>query len=454
MNKLNYLFTVIAITSLLSGTVAFSYGASPLIPPPKDQMELGISSANIVCKSDLILIIRASTETPACVKPLSSEKLVSKGWAIKLSTLLEKNPNLSSIGEVKTIQIVPLYKDEGIQQTKPNIILNHNFVFEACAKSGLIRSPEILITSDSETKTVKLSKQIAPKSCQLSSTVIKATDTNSIQAKLIKKTDLSLMVGQLELNVNTLKGKLAAEKKSLTDLANLNSKPTDYQKKISDMTGNINSLRNELNLARADLQKNQYILMVGQKPAEPIKVPLQNKEVKPSSNIINENTPHVKTIDIIKKYLDSGRLKSDALVSSYNFVFESCAGTEPIQFPEILVKSDTEIKSVKLGESLEAKSCQTTSTVINAAEKNSIKGTMVAIGEISGQVKDIELKVETLKEQITKNKQTLGDLVKQNPPPNDLNKKVSDLTSKIEGQRNELNQAREELTNLKYRVIE
>ena len=129
-----FLFTILAATSLLLGTVVMSYGASSIIPSPKDQMELGISSANIVCKPGLNLIIRASSETPACVKSTSSEKLIHKGWAIKLSTLLEKNPNLASIGEVKTIQIVPLYKDEGIQQTQPNIILNYNYVFEACAK--------------------------------------------------------------------------------------------------------------------------------------------------------------------------------------------------------------------------------------------------------------------------------------------------------------------------------
>lgn len=454
MKTTNALLSIVVATSLLSGAAMMSYGTSNLIPSPKEQTELGISSANIVCKSDLILIIRADSETPACVKSSSSEKLVQKGWAIKLSTLLEKKPNLSSIGEVKTLQIVPLYKDEGIQQTKPNIILNYNFVFEACAKSSLIRSPEILITSDSETKTVKLPQQIAPKSCQLSSVIIKATDTNSIKANIVKKTDLSLIVGQLELQVTEIKEKLAAEKKILVELPQQNLKPDDFQKKISETTNNIINFRNELNLAKSELQKNQYLLLVGSKIPEPIKVPLQNKIVMPFVNNTKENTAHVNKIEIIKQYSDAGRLKSDALTSSYNFVFETCAGIEQIQFPEILVRSDSEIKSVKLSESLNPKSCQTTSTMIKAADTNTIKGLIVAIGEIPGQIKELELKVASLKEQISVDKQALSDLVKQKSAPNDLTKQVSEFTSKIVKQRDELNQSRQELINLKYMVTE
>ncbi len=454
MKSLYFLLTILVAISLVSGTVVMSYGASTIIPSPKAQLELGISSANVVCKPGLDLIIRAISETPACVKSTSSEKLVQKGWAIKLSTLLEKNPNLASIGEVKTLQVVPLYKDEGIQQTQPNIILNHNFVFEACAKSSLIRSPEILITSDSETKTVKLSEKINPKSCQISSTIIKATDTKSIKANLVKKTDLSLIAGQLELQVNELKEKLAAEKKSLSELIKQDPKPNDFQKKTSEKTNKIISLRNELNLARAEFQKNQYSLMVGQKAPEPIKVPLENKVVIPTVNEMKENTAHVNKIEIIKQYSDAGRLKSDSLVSSHNFVFEACAGTEQIQFPEILVKSDSEIKSVKLSESLASKSCQTTSTVVKAADPKTIEGMMISSDEIENKIKNLELKVESLKEQIAMNKQTLADLVKQKPVPEDINKKVSDLTDKIVNLRDDLNQSREELTNFKYMITE
>ena len=453
--KLSYLLLAIVVgTSLLSGTVIMSYGASNIIPSPREQIDMGISPANVVCKSDLTLIIRANSETPACVKSSSSEKLLQKGWAIKLSTLLEKNPNLASIGEVKTVKIVPLYKDEGIRQTQPNIVLNYNFVFEACSKSSLIRSPQILISSDSETKTIKLSEQINPKSCQLSSTTIKAMEKESIKANLVKKTDLSLIVGQLELRLNKIQEELAAEKKSLTDLTTQNPKPSDYQKKVSEKTSKIVSLRNELTSARAELQRNQYLLLVGEKAPEPIKVLLENKVVIPTSPTINDDIAHVKKIETVKQYSDAGRLKSDALVGSYNFVFEACAGIQQIQFPEILVKSDSEIKSVKLPETLLPKSCQTTSTILNAADPNSIVGNLVESNEIEVKIKELELKVESLKESIAMNKQTLGDLVKQSPPPENSSKKVSELTEQITNQRDELNKTREELTNLKYRIIE
>ena len=453
MKTIFLILSVMCITSLLFGTVVMSYGASSIIPNPIYQMNLGISPANVVCKPDLTLIIRANSETPACVKSDSAEKLVQLGWAIKLSTLLEKNPNLSSIGEVKTLRVVPLFKDEGIRQTQPNIVLNYNFVFEACAKSSLIRSPEVLITTDSETKTVKLANSINPKSCQLSSTVVKATDTNSIKANLVKKTDLSLIVGQLELKVNDLNEKLAAEKKSLADLVKQETKSEDFQKKVSEKTNNIVNLRNELSKARAELQQNQYTLLVGQKIPEPVKVLLENKVVIPKVDTMKENSPHVNKIETIKQYSDAGRLKTDALVSSYNFVFEACAGIDSIEFPEVLIKSDTETKSVKLVGSIPSKSCQTSSTVLRAADPSTIDGTIVKSGEIATKIKDLELKIESLKTAIAANKQALGDLVKKNTDSQD-SAKVSDLTAKIVMERDELNKAREELTNLKYRTIQ
>ena len=452
LKKLLGILLGIAALSLLSGTVISAQGAV-ILPSPNEQTDSGISAANVVCNSDLTLIIRSSSESPACVKSSSVEKLVKNGWAIKLETLLEKFPNLSSIGQVRTVQIVPLYKDEGIQQTQPNIVLNHNFVFEACAKSRVIQYPEILISTDSETKSIKLSAPLNPGSCQISSTMIKATDTTTIKANLVKKTDLSLVVSQLEKKVTALKDKLATEKKSLTDLAKQTSTP-DYQKRIGEKTDLIESLRNELNQARAELQQNQYLLILGVKEPEAIKVPMQNKEVLPSTRSLKDGVPHVNTIEIVNQYSDAGRLKSDALVSSYNFVFEACAGEKEILFPEILVKSDTETKSLKLGNSLGPEECQVNTTLINAAKTSSIQASVVTTGEISDQIKTLEEKVETLKNDLAVNKKALADLAKQTPQPEDFRQKVTELTDTIEKQRDDLNKTRQELINLKYMVSE
>ena len=459
MKSLNLVFTIVIGASLLSATTTVSFGATNVIPTPREQMDSGINAANVVCKAGYVLIVRATSDTAACVKKSSSDKLIENGWATKLSALLEKKPQLSSIGDVKTVKIVPIFVDKKRQDTTPGIVTGYNYVFEACSKSSFIRAPEILVTSDSETKIVKLSENIPPKSCQTSATLIKATDKDSIKASLVKKTDLVIIVGELESRVTDLKERLAVEKKSIATLAKQESSQSpDYKKKVSEKTDLIISLRNELNAARADLQKNQYALIVGSKA--PLKVqPISDMDESTSSSLpvtsnATLNTPYVKKINTISQYSDAGRLKSDPLISSFSFVFDACAGKDNIMFPQVMIRSDSEIKSVQMSESLDAHTCQTSSTIIKASDKNSIKGMMVTSGDISKSISELESKVASLKESIAAAKKTLSDLVKQSPAPEDLQQQATDLTDKIVQQRNELNQAKQELTSLKYMIIE
>ena len=48
---------------------------------PLKQTQLGISAQNIACKVGLELIIKASNQMPACVKPESVMRLIESGWA-------------------------------------------------------------------------------------------------------------------------------------------------------------------------------------------------------------------------------------------------------------------------------------------------------------------------------------------------------------------------------------
>lgn len=448
-NSMKGVIAIIFTLALVISTPVVSYGATNPIPSPRDQMESGISSADVVCKAGLKLIIRAATDTAACVKSGSYDKMLQIGWAKTLAKLLEAKPQLSNIGDVKTVRIVPLFKDEGIQQTQPNIVLTHNYVFEACAKNKSIRAPEVLITSDSETKNVILSNPIPPNSCQIGTTIMKAADTNSIKASLVKKTDISIIVGELETKVTNLKEQLAIEKKLLSELIAQNPPPSDLNKKVSEKTDKIQKLRAELDVARADYQKNQYALMVGTKPPPVIQSELSNKEIPPTKSLPKDYS-HVNKIKVVPQFLDSGRLKSDPITSGFNFVFEACAGKNSILFPELMIRSDSEIKSVKLSEPLDAFSCQNSSTTIKAADPNSINGTMITSGDISMMIQELENKVASLQESIAKNKKALTEIAKQDPPPEDLKQKVSELTNTITNQRDELNQAKQELISLKY----
>ena len=49
---------------------------------PLKQFKLGVESLDVKCRDGLVLLLRSTTGTPACVTPSTSEKLVSYGWGI------------------------------------------------------------------------------------------------------------------------------------------------------------------------------------------------------------------------------------------------------------------------------------------------------------------------------------------------------------------------------------
>jgi len=50
------------------------------IPPPKQQLKNNVAPTDILCKTDLILIFKATDNSPACVKPSTAQKLLERGW--------------------------------------------------------------------------------------------------------------------------------------------------------------------------------------------------------------------------------------------------------------------------------------------------------------------------------------------------------------------------------------
>lgn len=449
-SSMSFILAVIFSLSLLLSTTAFSYGSN-YIPSPREQMESGISPANVVCKEGLQLIIRASTNSAACVMNSSYDKILQTGWAKTIEDYKNK-PQTTNLGNVNTIRAVPLYFDTGIRESKPEIITTYNYVFEACARSKTIQTPEILIISDSETKFVNLSQSIPAMSCKLGTTEVKAANTDSIKASLVKKADLAIIADELESKMINIQEKLATEKRELANLVDQDFHSEDDYKIISEKTNNIVSLKEDLEVARADWQKNQYVLIVSAKEPPAIKPQLSNKEL-PTKEIQPKNYPHINTIKISPQFVDAGRLKSDPVTSSYNYVFEICAG-ESILYPELLVRSDSEAKSIRIGESLDANSCQTSSTIIRAADKDSIIGTIVADGDIPKLLAELDSNVLMIQEDIAKNKKDLVEITNQIPPPDNFEQKVSEITNRIVNLKNELNHAKEEFNILKYMVYE
>ena len=53
------------------------------ILPPKQQLKNNTNPTDISCKTDLVLIFKASDNSPACVKSTSVEKLIDRGWTTR-----------------------------------------------------------------------------------------------------------------------------------------------------------------------------------------------------------------------------------------------------------------------------------------------------------------------------------------------------------------------------------
>ena len=52
-----------------------------ILLPPLKQFKMGSDIHDIECKSHLTIVLKDISQTPACVKPSSVEKLIERGWA-------------------------------------------------------------------------------------------------------------------------------------------------------------------------------------------------------------------------------------------------------------------------------------------------------------------------------------------------------------------------------------
>ncbi len=126
----------------------------------------------------------------------------------------------------------------------------------------------------------------------------------------------------------------------------------------------------------------------------------------------------------------------------YDFVFEVCALGKTIYAPEILVKSDSDAQRVELASNIDANTCHTTSTIVKAANPDSITGTLENKGGISANIVMLESKITELSQKLEVEKKILNDLVKVDTKSDESKAKISDSNNKLIQLRQELNDAR------------
>ncbi len=159
---------------------------------------------------------------------------------------------------VKKVVIAKIGSQGAIYESQPRTIA-YTYVFEACAGNTAIRAPEIVVTSDSEVRSVKLASDLSPNACIVSATKIKAANPDSIDAKLFTKETVTKMINNAEKRLANIKMMLAEKNAALQQLV---KQPTnsDNTVKLVKITDEIVELRNQLKEARGEYYRLLFLI--------------------------------------------------------------------------------------------------------------------------------------------------------------------------------------------------
>ena len=446
------MFSITSLTILIMSQAPIQEAFAD-VSSPKKQTEIGIDHADIICKASLVKVYRINADTVSCFTPLSAQKLIDKGMAQEISKdrleakkTFRQSPPIGTVTEISTIK---QFGKEGIQSSKFRVV-DYVHIFEICANDKTIRAPEVLVTSDSESKTVKIAQKVMADKCQTNSVKIKATDPNSISASLTNKGMITDRLTELETKVADLQQKLATMKKDFSSVAKQDSADLDEdsRKKITTTTNEIVKLRNELNQAKGELNKYLFALHAP-------------KQLKPSEfakqKLTFTGTPIKDTsVNVMKvtKQTSGTKDQNDTLGKSglYNVVFEACTGKEILRAPEVKVTSDTEEKVVRVSERIIPNTCLLSTAKINVKDISSVALEIANRSDISVKITELEQKIDSLKDEQLQYQTELNKLIFQSEKPADYEQRVTEISDKIIQLRAQINDAKFQLYGSQYEV--
>ncbi|HET6517174.1 MAG TPA: hypothetical protein VFG25_03020, partial [Nitrosopumilaceae archaeon] len=374
---------------------------------PKKQTNAGVSPEKVFCKENLYKLILKSSNKPICVKPETAKKLIERGITKATDTqivtkFIDQLKNKSSVGTIKKLTTVKIPTSPGIASTAPPTA-GYHVVFEVCGGEQGIIAPEVIITSDTETRYVKLVERLLPNSCEVNAGKIKAANSDSINLTLVNKGGVTAKITQLENKVKELQEKLDAERTQLgTRVKQANEITEGEKEKITKIV----EMRNELNKAREEL--NRYLFALNLVP----KIKSTDLDVKKSFAGIPLEGVFVNKLGVAKQIVTEG---------SYDVVFEMCADKQIVRVPVVTVKSDIETKQVKMADKIIQNTCQVTGAKIKATNPDSIEVSAGDTAEKSITASELEKKLSDLTESLRAEKQALRDLTHFAPRPADFN---------------------------------
>jgi len=172
------------------------------------------------------------------------------------SILLVSGFGLSSVSAQTSSQT-------SIKAKVPSTLENqYSVIFQVCAGSTIMRAPQVVMSSDSEVRDVKLNKTIAPNACKTTATVIKALDPNTIKVKKVDKSKINIMITAAEKNLVKIKKEISATNDELETITLPGNTPltNDAMKKLNDITSKLVELRKELKDARSEYYRLLYVI--------------------------------------------------------------------------------------------------------------------------------------------------------------------------------------------------
>ncbi|MGY5148285.1 MAG: hypothetical protein ACW9W4_09845 [Candidatus Nitrosopumilus sp. bin_7KS] len=444
------LLIVASLSVLLISQVAESSYAD--VTSPSKQVKIGIDKTEIICKAHLVKVYRINADSIDCFTPTTAEKLIKSGIAkdipkAKLDAKKSFREN-TPIGTINGLDTVKKFGSEGKFTSTPRTV-EYLYIFEACANEKTVRVPEVLVTSDSEAKTVKLAKKIQANTCYTSSASIKAIDPKSISGVLTNKGVITDKLTELENNVSQLQGQLSVLKKSFSGVIPKDSAPLtdDTKVMISTTSDEIVKLRAELNLAKGELNKYLYTLHSPQLPASQF-----TKQKLTFTGTPIEGTS-AKILTVSKQTLGNTDTPDTVTgVKLYNVVFEACSGNDVLRAPEVRISSDNEEKTIKIAERIIANSCQMSAGKINALDANSISLQIANRADVSAKIIQLESNIGILLDEQVQYQNELNKLVVLSVKPANYEEKVTELSSKIIDLRNQMRDLKFQLYGNLYEV--
>lgn len=436
---------LLSLTFALSIFVVTGTAYADVIPPLQ-QMELDFSAKEIVCKENLVKVIRTSNDNAVCVKTNSVDFLVEMGIIVSpdpeiVSKVMQQKSNV--VGKITHMATTKASVKPGVVDTFSKVSV-YNYVFKICSEDEKIKSPEVILSSDAETKSIKLVREIPADSCYTNAAKINALDPDTITSRLSNHGGVTEIIVELENKIEELKLDLVEQREKISTI-NPESPSTDRAKKISAIHKKITDIRNELKDTRAEKQKFLLFLSLS-----------ATHELSPIPK--GKSITGVEVDDVLTDILSvhTALIQPDTLsegISAYNVAFEICTDKNVLRIPVVELSSDIETKSVKMADKVPVNSCQMTTAKINAKDANSISVLLAGQSATSSTILELEKKINDLKGVMKIEQDSLNAIsTSSSISKEEKQSSINESSTKIIELRNELNAAKVELHKILLQV--